>query len=222
MSALDALSAAAGLDMELGDEGNDGRQIGLVLHDDLGIDQFHVALRAHAARDVEGAVDLFRSGNGPQLGLVPWMSPGLFLASFQLAAAEVPGLTVRLAACVIEFLAEAVVVLFQLGQAVLLAAVVVCHLVKLIPQARQLALTQPTATAVSDRRKHGKPRLTLFERPFTARCLVEVYLHGRSPVKRPTRPKVAPDQAPTKDMPESRTATERKTQIQRTVNKNGK
>jgi hypothetical protein len=152
MSALDALSAArtvAGLDMELGDEGHDGRQIGLVLRDDPGIDQFHVAVRAHAARDVEGAVDLFRSGNGPQFGLVPWTSPGPFLASFQLAAAEVPGLTVRLVACVIEFLAEAVVVLFQLGQAVLLAAVVVCHLVKLIPQARQLALTQPTAVADS-------------------------------------------------------------------------
>lgn len=68
-----------------------------------------------------------------------------------------PGLTVRLAARLIEFLAETVVVPFQFGQAALLAAVVVFQLVKLIAQARQLALAQPTAAAVSDGRKHGKP-----------------------------------------------------------------
>jgi hypothetical protein len=65
-----------------------------------------------------------------------WTSPRLFLASFQLAAAEVPDLTVRLPTCLIEFLAETVVVLFQLGQAALLAAVIVCQLIQLILQAR--------------------------------------------------------------------------------------
>jgi hypothetical protein len=159
MSALDALPTArtvAGLDVELGDDGHDWRQIGLVLRDDLRIDQFHMAVWTEAARDVEGAVDLFWGRRGPQLGLMPWATPGFFLASFQLAAAEVPGLPVRLAVCFVEFLAEAVVVLFQLGQAALLATIVVCQLVDLTSQARQLALAHPTAAAVSDRRKHGE------------------------------------------------------------------
>jgi hypothetical protein len=39
---------------------------------------------------------------------------------------------------------------------VLLAAMVVCQLVNLIPQARQLPLAHSTAAAVSNRREHGE------------------------------------------------------------------
>lgn len=83
MSALDALPAAgtvASLDVELGDDGHDGRQIGLVLHDDLRINQFHIAVRTETAKDWDGAADLFRGRGGPQFGLVPWASAGFFLA----------------------------------------------------------------------------------------------------------------------------------------------
>jgi hypothetical protein len=142
---------------------------------------------------MEGAVYLFRGRGRPQLGLVPRALAGFFLAPFQLAAAEVPGLPVRLAARLIEFLAETVLVNFQLGQAALQAAIVVSQLVHLIPQACQLALAQPTAAAVSDRRKHGKPQKTLFRMRFIPRCFIEVHLHPRSQVKRLTRPKFPPD-----------------------------
>jgi hypothetical protein len=74
---------------------------------------------------VEGAVDLLLSRDGPQFGFVPWASAGFFLAPFQLVTAEVPCLPVRLTARLVEFLAETVLVQFQLGQAALQAAVVV-------------------------------------------------------------------------------------------------
>jgi hypothetical protein len=132
MSALDALAATrtvAGLDVELSDQGRDGRQIGLVLHEDLGIEQFYVAIRTEAAVDGDGAVDLFQGVSGPQLGLVPWALARL------LATAEVSGLPVRLAACLVDLLAETVLVHSQFGQAALQVSVVVSQLVHLIPQA---------------------------------------------------------------------------------------
>ena len=161
MDAPPATRTVAALDVELSDDGYNGRQIGLVLDADLRIDQFRVAIGTEAASDVDGAVDLFGRGRGPQFGLVSLGSPGFFLAFFQLGAAEVSGLTMGLPACLVEFAAEAVVVLFQLGQAALEPAVVVVDLVKLLAQPCQFALPQPAAAAIADGRKHGKPHNTV-------------------------------------------------------------
>jgi hypothetical protein len=76
------------------------------------------------------------------------------LRRFNWLRRKCPACRCGLAARLVEFLAETVLVHFQLGQAALEAAVVVSQLVHLNSQACQLALAQPTAAAVSDRRKH--------------------------------------------------------------------
>src|SRR4029077_8419543 len=108
MASLASLATArtkAGFDVELGDDGHNGRQVGLVLHDGFGIDQGDIAFGTYAAGHADGAVDVIGRGNRAKVTLVSAPSTGLFLAFFQLAAAEVPGLPMCLSACLVEFLA---------------------------------------------------------------------------------------------------------------------
>ena len=75
MTSLMVFAAArtnAGFDVELGDDGHDGRQVGLVLHDDARIAKRHMAVGTLAARHVDDAIDLLGSRGGPLCCLVPF------------------------------------------------------------------------------------------------------------------------------------------------------
>jgi hypothetical protein len=115
---LAAAGAEAGVDVEPGDEGDDGRQVGLVLDEHTGVAQGHVAGGALGKRHVDDAVDLLGRGHGAQRGRVPLGPPGLVgCAGLGFLAAERVGLAVRFSAGFVEALAEFAVVSFQLGQA---------------------------------------------------------------------------------------------------------
>src|ERR1700736_3763467 len=101
MSSLSPLATArtvAGFDVELRNRWHDGGQVRLILHDVFGIDQGDVALGAKPARNVDGAVNVFRRRCGPDIGLVSRTAAGFLLVAFQLVAAEMPSLPMRLPA----------------------------------------------------------------------------------------------------------------------------
>src|SRR5271157_1151878 len=99
MSALTALPATGtptGLDVELGDDGDDGREIGLVLDDDFRIHEGDLAVRADTARHGKDAIDAFGGRRGSEVGRVPSFAARFFLAFFEVAAAEMASLAMRL------------------------------------------------------------------------------------------------------------------------------
>jgi len=113
LGALPAARAVAGFDIELRDQGHDGRQIGLILDDEARIDQGHLAIGTEATGHVDPAVDAFGRRRGPQVGWMSWFATRFFAACLALAAAEGSGLAVELPPGVLHFLAEPAVVFFQ-------------------------------------------------------------------------------------------------------------
>ena len=111
--------AVAGFDIELGDEGNDGWQVGLELHDQPWIEQRSVAVGAFGTGHINDAVDLVGGGCRANVGGMAVLAAGFFAAFFQLAAAKTRGLAVVVAAQVLDFLAEAEHFAPQVGDACL-------------------------------------------------------------------------------------------------------
>ena len=83
--------AVAGFDIELGDEGNDGWQVGLELHDQPWIEQRSVAVGAFGTGHINDAVDLVGGGCRANVGGMAVLAAGFFAAFFQLAAAKTRG-----------------------------------------------------------------------------------------------------------------------------------
>lgn len=88
MPPLDALTTAgaeAGLDIELGDDGHNGRQVGLILHHLAWIDQLDTAIRTQATRHVDDPINMLGLGRRAQGGGLasapawPRRRPGFFL-----------------------------------------------------------------------------------------------------------------------------------------------
>jgi hypothetical protein len=118
LPALAAAGAVAGLYVELSDDRHDGRQVGLVLDDDAGVAQWHVAGRAFVYGHVDDAINLLGSGHGAESRLVSLEASGrLEFAGLRFLAAERVGLAVLLAAGFVQALMEFAVLLFHLGQA---------------------------------------------------------------------------------------------------------
>lgn len=82
-------------------------QVGLILDDDGGVAQSHVAGRALVQGHMDDPVDLLRSRHAAKSGRVPLGSSGLVgFAGFGFLAAERVGLTMRLASGFVQPLAE--------------------------------------------------------------------------------------------------------------------
>jgi hypothetical protein len=127
MAALLALAATgtiAGLDVELGDDKDNGRQVGLILDDDFGIDERHLTVGARAAGDVDDAVDMLGLRRGAVGRRMAFTAAGALLAFQELPAAEARGLAVGSALQLLGLLAEAEVLVLELGDAVLQALAV--------------------------------------------------------------------------------------------------
>jgi hypothetical protein len=178
MPALPPLSAArtpAGLDVELGDDGHDGWQIGLILNKDVRIDQFDMAIGTDATGHVDDPIDLLGSGRGPQVGLVSLASARPFFAFLVRAPAKRVGLPVRLALGFVQRGTEAVVVLFQTGAAALHPRDVPVSLPQAVLENSEFAIAQVTAEAIPGARKHGRPHQL-----FRGLVQIEVIVRGAS------------------------------------------
>jgi hypothetical protein len=110
-----------GLAVELGDARDDGRQVGLVLDDDAGIDERAVALRTGSTRDLDDPIDAFGGRRGAVGRGMAGTATGLLLAFLGLTTAKRRGLAVGLALGFAKLLTQATVVFFQLRQAALQA-----------------------------------------------------------------------------------------------------
>ena len=163
MSAPDTLTAAraeTGLDVELGDDRDDRGQIGLVLKDDARINQRDVAIRAHAARDVDDAVNLGGSRCRAKTGRMALAPARSLLAFFVLFAAEGIGLAVRLAACLIQLRTKLAVFLFEFANPALQTCVVFVEFVELLLQASEFTIPCAAARTFSSKGEHGKTSTT--------------------------------------------------------------
>src|ERR1035438_1764643 len=99
---LSATRTEATLDIELCDDWNDRRQVGLILHVDFRIDQFDVAGWTKSARNLDDAIDLCWRRRGPEVGLVSLASARLLAAFLEFGTAKDPRLPMRLAVCFVE------------------------------------------------------------------------------------------------------------------------
>jgi hypothetical protein len=183
MASLPVLPAArtvAGLDVELGDNGDDGRQVRLVLHDDVGVAQGHVAGGAFGNGDVEDTSDLLGRRDGAEGGLVPRGAARLFeCAGLRLFAAERVGLAVLFAAGLVQALAEIAVLVFHLSQAALPAPVIPPQALDFLgqqydaaAQVQNLAIPFVTARTGGTTRQHGDlSKRSCGEAGWSARCV---------------------------------------------------
>ena len=98
MSALASLPTAgtvASFDVELGDDGDNGRQIGLILDNDPWIDEVGLTVRAMAARDVDDAIDAFGGRRGAIRRRVAFATARFLPAQLGVSAAKGSGLPMR-------------------------------------------------------------------------------------------------------------------------------
>ena len=120
MATLMSLATArteAGLDIELGHDGNDGRQVGLILDDLAGIDKWHMAIGTLGARHVDDAIDLLGGGRRSQGRLMAFgpARPVAFFLGF--AAAKAARLPPLLSAQLLELHAQLEDLSFQADNA---------------------------------------------------------------------------------------------------------
>jgi hypothetical protein len=122
MTTLAIVSAArtiTGFNVELRDDRDDGRQIGLILDNDPWIDEVGLTVWAVAARDMEDAIDTFRGRCGAVRRCVA-LAPSRFLpAKLEVPAAKRSGLPMRFPAGLLKLLTEVTVLGFELGEAAL-------------------------------------------------------------------------------------------------------
>src|SRR5271169_3166397 len=69
---LPAAGTVTGLDVELGDDRNDGRQIGLILDNDARIDECDRTVGTGTAGDVDDAIDAFGRRLSPRTTASCW------------------------------------------------------------------------------------------------------------------------------------------------------
>jgi hypothetical protein len=122
MAAL-AIESAAGtiarFNVELGDDGDDGRQIGLILDNDPWVHEVGLTVWAMAARDVDGAIDAFRGRRGAVRRCVTFASARPLPSRLGVLAAKGSGLPMRFAPRLIELFTKTAVFGFEFGEAAL-------------------------------------------------------------------------------------------------------
>jgi hypothetical protein len=97
--------AVAGVEIELGYDGNDGGQVGLELHNLAAVVEGLVTAGGIGQTHVDHAVDLARSGRGPEIGLVPLAPSGLLgLVGVSFVAPERMSLASTVALALLSFL----------------------------------------------------------------------------------------------------------------------
>jgi hypothetical protein len=87
------------------------------LDDLVQLEQIAVAIGTDLARHMDAAIDLLGGGRGPGGGGMSFGPAGLFAALFQALPTKGVGLTMRLAARLVEFGAQAPVVFFEASEA---------------------------------------------------------------------------------------------------------
>src|ERR1019366_7039019 len=174
---LSATRTEATLDIELRDDWNDRRQVGLILHVDFRIDQFDVAGWTKSARNLDDAIDLCWRRRGPEVGLVSLASARLLAAFLEFGTAKDPRLPMRLAVCFVECAAQSLVVFFQACAPALQTSVFAFEAFAVLLQELDITIAQPTSTAISGRRQHGGPR----ENPTREKVDFEVCRRGALP-----------------------------------------
>jgi len=119
LALLLAVRAVAGLDVELRDDGNNGRQVGLILDADAGADKLGLTVGALRTRDLDDAVDVFGGRCGPIGSGVAFASTWLFGPFLGLSTTEGSGLSMGLSFGLVETLAEEQIVVFEFFDAAL-------------------------------------------------------------------------------------------------------
>ena len=117
LPALTATGAAAGFDVELGDDRHDGRQVGLILHDLILVVQIDIAQRAFVERNIDDAVDLVGCGDRTEVGGMALTAAGLLGFGGALLAAKGMGLAMAFGLALTELLAQFGEFRFQLSDA---------------------------------------------------------------------------------------------------------
>ena len=117
LPALPAGRASARLDIELGNDRYDGRQVGLVLDDLVQLVQGHLTQRAFFQGDVDDPVDLLWGRRGPEICAVTFAATGLLGLVAAFGPTKGMGLAMGVALRLVELLAEALKFRFQLGDA---------------------------------------------------------------------------------------------------------
>jgi hypothetical protein len=181
-----AAGAVTGLDVELGDDGDDGRQIGLILDNDLVVIERGMAVGTFVTGHVDDAIDLVGSRDGAECGLVPLGASRLFeCAGFRLLASERVRLAVLFAAGLVQALAEIAVLYFHLGQAAFQALVIPPKGLDFLgqqgeaaAQVQDLAVPFLTARTRGTTGKNGNLPSTVAEKQVGQRV---AFLRGASP-----------------------------------------
>ena len=163
----------ARLHVELGDDGDDRRQVSLVLDDNAGINERAVALGTAGTGDWDDAVDAFGRRRGAIGGWMAAAAAGPLLAFLGMAAAEGRGLPVGLSLGLAELLAKAAIVLFEFGE----------------PALQVGNVTVALLTAGTGREHHGKPHARFRVEGIASRCVVEMHCHPTAGVKSSARRK---------------------------------
>jgi hypothetical protein len=107
------------LDVELRDDRNDRRQIGLILDDHAGFEEVGLTIGTAQTRDVNDAINPFGRRRGAIGRGVTFATAGFLGVGLDVPATEGSRLPMRFAPGHIELLAETVVLGFQLGEAAL-------------------------------------------------------------------------------------------------------
>ncbi len=115
---LSALGAVAGGEVELGDDGNDGRQVGLILDHDLGGVEGDVTIGTLRQRHVDRAIDVFRCWERSQGSRMAVGTARFLAAPFKFAAAKTCGLAALGALEFVDLLAQPLALGLQVGDAV--------------------------------------------------------------------------------------------------------
>jgi hypothetical protein len=114
-----ATGAIPSLDVELRDDRDDRRQIGLILDDHAGVEEDGLTIGTAETRNINDAINPFRRRRGA-VGRWVAFAPARFLpAHLAMSATKGSSLPMRFAPCLIQLLTETVVLGLQIGKATL-------------------------------------------------------------------------------------------------------